>query len=54
MPDASSGSTVGGADATIVRGDERIQVNLKKILKGKDADVELKPGDRVVVPVSPI
>ncbi|MCA9573314.1 MAG: SLBB domain-containing protein, partial [Myxococcales bacterium] len=52
----AGGSTEFGrlSGAYIVRGDERIQVNLKKILKGKDADVELKPGDRVVVPVSPI
>lgn len=40
--------------AYIVRGEERIQLNLRRILKGKEADVELKPGDRMVVPVSPI
>lgn len=40
--------------AYILRGEERIQVNLKRVLKGKDADVELKPGDRMVIPVSPL
>lgn len=38
----------------IVRGDERITVNIKRVLKGKAADVDLKPGDRMVIPVSPI
>lgn len=38
----------------ILRGDDRIAVNLKRVLKGKTADVELKPGDRLVVPVSPL
>ena len=40
--------------ATIVRqqGEEQlvIKVNLERIKKGKDADVELNPGDRVFVP----
>lgn len=36
----------------ILRDDERISVNLKRVLKGKDADFELRPGDRVVVPES--
>lgn len=36
----------------IIRGDERINVNLKRVLKGKDADVVLRPGDRLVVPTS--
>lgn len=42
------------AGAYIVRGDERIQVNLKRVLKGKAADIELRPGDRMIIPVSPI
>lgn len=42
------------AGAYIVRGDERIHVNLKRVLKGKAADIELKPGDRMIIPVSPI
>ena len=38
----------------ILRDDERISVNLKRVLKGKDADFELQPGDRIVIPESPI
>ena len=38
--------------AYVVRGEERIHVNLKRILKGKEADMQLQPGDRVVIPVS--
>ena len=36
----------------ILRGDEKISVNLKRVLKGKDADLALQPGDRVFVPES--
>lgn len=32
----------------------RIDVNLRKVRKGKDTDVELEPGDRVTVPESPL
>ncbi len=52
----AGGSTEFGrlSGAYILRGNERIQVNLKRILKGKEADVELKPGDRMVIPSSPL
>jgi len=46
-------SAVGRLSGTyILRGDERISVNLKRVLKGKDADIELRPSDRIVVPES--
>lgn len=38
----------------ILRNGERISVNLKKVLKGKGADLVLEPGDQLVVPESPI
>lgn len=38
----------------ILRGEEKISVNLKRVLKGKDADFELRPGDRIFIPESPI
>jgi polysaccharide export outer membrane protein len=34
----------------VLRGGERIPVNLKRIRDGRDADVALEPGDAVVVP----
>jgi polysaccharide export outer membrane protein len=37
----------------VLRGDEKISVNLRKIRNGKSADVELLPGDKLVVPESP-
>ena len=40
------------AGAYVVRDDKKIRVNLKRVLKGKDADVQLQPGDRIVVPLS--
>lgn len=52
---------VGGASnfallgrAYIVRGTERIKVNLRAILRGRRADVPLMPGDRIVVPTNPL
>lgn len=36
-------------DAYILRGDQRISINLKKVLKGKAADVILKPDDQIVL-----
>jgi polysaccharide export outer membrane protein len=36
----------------IVRREERIYVNLKKVLKGKEADILLQPDDRIIVPIS--
>jgi len=38
--------------AYIVRGDEQIKINLKRVLKGKESDLQLQPGDRLVVPLS--
>lgn len=38
----------------ILRDGDRISVNLKRVLRGKDADVVLEPGDRVVIPESPL
>ena len=38
----------------VLREGERISVNLKRILKGKDADILLQPGDQVVIPESPL
>lgn len=36
----------------IVRDEERIRVNVKRIIKGKASDLQLAPGDRIVVPQS--
>lgn len=38
--------------AYVVRNDERIRVNVKRVIKGKAADMELAPGDRIVIPQS--
>lgn len=38
----------------ILRGDERIRVNLRKILSGKGVDIVVKPGDRIFVPESSV
>ncbi len=42
------------AGAYVLRDGDRIPVNLRRILKGKDADPQLLPGDQVVVPESPL
>lgn len=42
------------AGAYVLRDGDRIPVNLRRILKGKDDDPELRPGDQVVVPESPL
>jgi polysaccharide biosynthesis/export protein len=34
--------------------DDRISVNLRKMLRGKDADLVMKPGDRLVIQESPL
>lgn len=34
---------------TLLRGDEALRVDLRAILKGKEADLALQPGDRLVV-----
>ncbi len=36
----------------LLRDGEKIQVNLRRIFKGKDADMRLEPGDQLVVPES--
>ena len=52
---AGGSSNLGRLAGTyILRGEEKIVVNLKRVLKGKDADFVLRPGDRVVIPESPI
>jgi polysaccharide biosynthesis/export protein len=38
--------------AYLVRDEDRVQVNVQRMLKGKDEDLALQPGDRVVVPES--
>jgi polysaccharide export outer membrane protein len=50
-----AGSTLGTARKTaayIMRGDERIPVNLKRIQSGEEADIVLRPSDRVYIPES--
>jgi polysaccharide export outer membrane protein len=54
---SSALAAVGGAKTTanlrkvyVLRGDDRLLVNVKKILDGKDPDFALLPGDRVFVP----
>jgi polysaccharide export outer membrane protein len=50
-----AGSTLGTARksaAYIMRGTERIPVNLKRILSGEEADIVLRPSDRVYIPES--
>ena len=54
---AAAGGTNGTALTTkvkVIRGEEQTIINLKKVLKGTDADVMLRPGDHVYVPESPI
>jgi polysaccharide biosynthesis/export protein len=36
----------------IMRGNEKIAINVKKVMKGEEADVKLLPSDRVYVPES--
>jgi len=50
-----AGSTLGTArlqGVYIMRGNERIDVNYKRIQDARDADIALRPSDRVVVPES--
>lgn len=52
---AQAGSTLGTARKTaayIMRGTERIAVNLKKIQNGEEADIVLRPSDWVYIPES--
>lgn len=44
------------AGAYIVRPgeDKRIRINMNKVLRGKHSDIVLKPGDRLIIPVSPL
>jgi polysaccharide biosynthesis/export protein len=53
-------AAAGGADGTaltsqvkLIRGKGQTVINLRRVLKGLDADVMLKPGDHVYVPESP-
>jgi protein involved in polysaccharide export with SLBB domain len=36
-------------DAYILRGEERIPINLNKVMRGKSADVVLHPNDQIVL-----
>lgn len=52
---AQASGTLGTARTSgvyILRGDEKVPVNLKRILRGEEADVSLRPSDRVYVPES--
>jgi polysaccharide export outer membrane protein len=52
---AQAGGTLSTARKTavyIVRGEERIPVNLKKIQNGEEADIVLRPSDRIFIPES--
>lgn len=52
---AQAGSTLGTARQSavyILRGNEKVPVNYKRILRGEEADVSLRPSDRVYVPES--
>ncbi|GDX78621.1 hypothetical protein LBMAG42_04320 [Deltaproteobacteria bacterium] len=54
-------AAAGGANGTaltakvkLIRGEEQVIINLRKILKGQVSDVALKPGDHVYIPESAI
>ncbi len=52
---AQAGSTLGTARTSavyIVRGEEKIPVNVKKIQRGDAVDLPLRPRDRIYVPLS--
>jgi polysaccharide export outer membrane protein len=52
---AQAGSTLGTARAAgvyILRGSEKLPVNVRRIQRGDEADIALRPGDRVFVPES--
>lgn len=52
---AQAGGTLSTARKTavyIVRGNERLPVNLKKIQNGEEADIVLRPSDRIYIPES--
>jgi hypothetical protein len=40
--------------AYLVRDGDRISVNLKRMLRGKDADFVMEPNDRLVIQESPL
>lgn len=53
-------AAAGGANGTalttkvkLIRGDEQQIINLRRVLRGRESDVMLKPGDHVYVPESP-
>jgi polysaccharide biosynthesis/export protein len=37
----------------ILRGGQRVEVNIKKVMKGQEADVVMRPGDQIFVETSP-
>ena len=54
---ASAGGALPTADlgrVFILRGEERIRVNVRRVLAGRDPDVTLRSGDRVFVRESPV
>lgn len=40
--------------AYIMRGEEKIKINLRQIIAGQQADISLRPSDTIVIPESPI
>ena len=38
----------------VLRPEDRIAVNLRRMLRGKDADFTMEPGDRLVIQESPL
>lgn len=52
---AQAGSTLGTARAAgvyVLRGSEKLPANVRRIQRGDDPDIALRPGDRVFVPES--
>lgn len=42
------------AGSYIMRDGKRIRINLNKVIRGKRSDLDLQPGDRLIIPVSPL
>ena len=40
--------------AYIMRGEEKLKINLRQIIGGQQADISLRPSDTIVIPESPI
>jgi polysaccharide export outer membrane protein len=52
---AGGGSPIARLAGTyVIRGEEKIPVNLKRIYRGRDSDVVLEAGDQIFVPESPL